>query len=198
MEKLELKHLAPYLPYSIKIIHSLIRKDLTAVSLDSDFIFTTTYLGSRSKEMILISDVKPILRPLSDLTKEIDINGKLFTPMIKLLEYQETNHFHSNENLKWILFDKSNIISCEHKKYEHYSSENFIVKYLVKTTNMGVLTYSFTYDSELRRFAVRDETQKKPLGIAFQLDLFQKLFEWNFDIYGLIDKDLAIDINTLK
>lgn len=71
MEKLELKHIAPYLPYGIKIIHNLIRKDLTAVTLDSDFIFTTTYLGSRSKQMILISDVKPILRPLKEI-KDIE------------------------------------------------------------------------------------------------------------------------------
>jgi hypothetical protein len=28
--------------------------------------------------------------------------------------------------------------------------------------------------------------------------IMQKLLEWHFDIYGLIDKGLAIDINTLK
>jgi hypothetical protein len=26
----------------------------------------------------------------------------------------------------------------------------------------------------------------------------QKLFEWHFDVFGLISKGLAIDINTLK
>lgn len=73
MEKLELKHLAPYLPYDIKIVHGVTRKNLTAVSLDSKFIFTTTYLGSRNKQMLLISDIKPILRPLSDLKNFEDI-----------------------------------------------------------------------------------------------------------------------------
>lgn len=28
--------------------------------------------------------------------------------------------------------------------------------------------------------------------------LMQKLIEWHFDVFGLIEKGLAIDINTLK
>ena len=31
-----------------------------------------------------------------------------------------------------------------------------------------------------------------------QLDLFQKLFEWHFDVYDLISNGEAIDINALK
>ena len=34
--------------------------------------------------------------------------------------------------------------------------------------------------------------------IQNQLQLFQKLYEWHFDIFGLIEKGEAIDINTLK
>jgi hypothetical protein len=32
----------------------------------------------------------------------------------------------------------------------------------------------------------------------FQLSQFQKLFEWHFDVFGLIEKGLAVDINTLS
>lgn len=32
----------------------------------------------------------------------------------------------------------------------------------------------------------------------FQLRQFNLLFEWHFDVFGLIDKGLAIDINTLN
>ena len=31
-----------------------------------------------------------------------------------------------------------------------------------------------------------------------RLDQWQKLFEWHFDVFGLIDAGLAIDINTLE
>jgi hypothetical protein len=33
--------------------------------------------------------------------------------------------------------------------------------------------------------------------IKNQLSLFNKLFEWHFDVFGLIEKDLAININIL-
>jgi hypothetical protein len=89
MEKLELKHLAPYLPYGIEIIHGVTRKKITAVSLDSNFIFTTTYLGSRDKQMLLISDVKPILRPLSDIQKFEDIMDEFSVRSFEAFE----NHF---------------------------------------------------------------------------------------------------------
>jgi len=31
-----------------------------------------------------------------------------------------------------------------------------------------------------------------------QLELFHNLYEWHFDIHGLIELDLAIDINTIR
>lgn len=34
-------------------------------------------------------------------------------------------------------------------------------------------------------------------GAERQLELFEKLFEWHFDLFGLIEKGLAIDINTI-
>jgi hypothetical protein len=35
-------------------------------------------------------------------------------------------------------------------------------------------------------------------GISPQLEMFQKLFEWHFDVFGLIEKGLAISYNDLK
>jgi hypothetical protein len=134
-EQLTLEHLAPYLPYGVKIAHGLIIKDLTAVSLDSPFVFCTTYLSSRVKTMINISDIKPILRPLSDLTKEIEVDGEEFIPIdyIGLMDYD---------------------------------------------------TYSLLY--------IQNHTYRLPYQI------FNKLLSWHFDIFGLIQKNLAIDINTLE
>ena len=75
--KLELKHLAPYLPYELKAIIRL-RED-SSLPIDDECVvnvscFEAAYLGSEYDEF------KPILRPLSDLNKEIDFNGDLFTP----------------------------------------------------------------------------------------------------------------------
>jgi hypothetical protein len=77
MNKLELKHLAPYLPYGLRVICGGIERNLTAISLDSSFVFVTVYKGSREKQMRSIEDIKPILYPLSDLVKPCLPEGKI-------------------------------------------------------------------------------------------------------------------------
>lgn len=85
--KVELKHIAPYLPYGLRI-HVLndidnVYETETLKGLTNDG-FETEYghyeFGHKDK---------PILRPLSDLTKEIDHNGERFVPIDRL--QTETN-----------------------------------------------------------------------------------------------------------
>ena len=74
--KLEIKHLAVYAPYNIKVLLGNTKMDLTAISLDSPFVFVTAYAGSREKQMAGIEDIKPILKPktfLHELQDEIYI-----------------------------------------------------------------------------------------------------------------------------
>lgn len=89
--------LAMSLPYKLSVIskHGNSIGYLTAVSGDADFIFRTVRVGGREKEMIHIDNTLPIIRPLSDLTKEIEHNGEKFIPVLKLLE---ANSFDINEN----------------------------------------------------------------------------------------------------
>jgi len=35
-------------------------------------------------------------------------------------------------------------------------------------------------------------------GVTFKLERWQKLFEWHFDCFNLIENNLAIDINKIK
>lgn len=127
--KLELKHLAPYLPYKLKIQNSKgfsvrvmggMVNDNKEVCIDA--VFRMQY--------------KPILRPLSDLTKEIEINGRKFTPnlnpMFKIF-------------IQWEL----------------------------------------------------DQFQAEPRNNC-TLSQYEKLLEWHFDVFGLLPKNLAVDINTIK
>lgn len=98
--ELKLIHLAPYLPYGLKVqyIGSL---DDENKRIESGYIkigeiadignieiryqspiiwmdFKRGYFG------ISIDQIKPILRPLSDLTKEIEHNGDKFIPLIRI------------------------------------------------------------------------------------------------------------------
>ena len=120
--KLELKHLAPYLPYGLKF------KDIPK-GYNKDRL-----LNIVSFEWCL-SNGKPILRPLSDLTKEIKVNGNLFTP-----NHHPLFKIFISADMDWF------IDNCP-----------FFVDY----------------------------------------GQVQKLLEWHFDVFGLIDAGLAIDKNTL-
>jgi len=134
--KLTIKHLAGYLPYGLKI---KVGSSLCTMTID-EYSFDKKGINS-----ILEYDLKPILRPLSDLTKEIEVNGKMFVPYDLF-----TETFGSNDDT---LFENMN----DEKNELHYS----VCK-----------------------------------------DLPYYAFEWlcslHFDIYGLIEANLAIDINTLK
>ena len=141
--KLELKHLAPYLPYDLKVKYTNKYNHSQTITLVGIMNYTTKGKGIQvelcNKNLIhffsKIEGIKPILRPLSDLTKEIEVNGEKFVPHIKL---------GGRPNLK-----------------------DYDIEYLSK--NIDNMSYG----------------------------LVSKLIEWHFDVFGLFEKDLAIDINSL-
>lgn len=90
MDKLELKDIAPYLPHSlgVKILNHL--NDYTGKEFSeiNGYYFIgkslhITYNGGNTGKSI--SEFKPLLRPMSDLTKEITHNGETFVPIARLL-----------------------------------------------------------------------------------------------------------------
>lgn len=89
--KLELKDIAPYLPHSlgVKILNHL--NDYTGKEFSeiNGYYFIgkslhITYNGGNTGKSI--SEFKPLLRPMSDLTKEITHNGETFVPLHRILE----------------------------------------------------------------------------------------------------------------
>jgi len=102
--ELKLKHLAPYLPYNLKMycvpqqneyfIESLTGIDLDCIRIDGKIEYFPT-------------EYKPILRPLSDLTKEIEVNGEKLIPSTLGLNLPLEN-LVSKEilNLKFITIQK--------------------------------------------------------------------------------------------
>ncbi len=151
MEKLEIKHLAGYLPYGLKIRVEDYRNDYVGREFDkviglhqwdkSGLLWSVLTEGGAKPG---IDKVKPILRPLSDLTKEIEVGGEKFVPLNKLA---------FTNNLKMYQFIDGAFYSLNYAKYLEIKEMPYIV--------------------------------------------VEKLLEWHFDIHGLIEKNLAIDINTL-
>ena len=130
--KLELKHLAPYLPYGLKIRcfrkgEKLFLEDIILTGEILDYIL--------SEDANRYNYHKPILRPLSDLTKEIEHNGEKFVPM----EY---------------------ILSMTSKSFKDSPRQERLTEAVVNDLKFGNLQYKYV----------------------------QKLFEWHFDVFSLLEE----------
>lgn len=96
-KKLELKHIAPYLPYGLKFRINILDQaicDGVMVGLNNKEI---EFEGVRKTitESFQYDLCLPILRPLSDLTKEIEVNGERFIPIMVLFggeDYRKYNY----------------------------------------------------------------------------------------------------------
>ena len=144
--KLELEHLAPYLPYNLEILFEY-RPFFKCYPnyFKTELLHPSNILIIGKKTYSVISS-KPKLRPLSDLTKEIEVNGEKFVPY---------DYFYNDPENDW--FD-------------------------------GNVWMNYMFEGNLEK-----------TEIAFiPFYVIQKLAEWHFDIFGLIEKGLAVDINTQK
>jgi len=161
--KLELKHWAAYIPYGIPAILSqkgIFNQDdeypnpktkmlgvIKNISfwhpeITGQLHITETY----SFDFDDVDEVCICLHPLSDLIKEIEVNGEKFIPIERLRS------------------EFSNI----------YFEIGILNSLVIKGKNENFIIYSST------------------------VLINEKLCEWHFDVFGLIDSGLAIDINTVK
>ena len=150
-EQIKLEEIVGYLPYRLKYIYKGKIAELVNLhyfySHDEDGNITgksecTRVICSRFNEkQSLITAIKPILRNLSDLTKEIEVNGEKFVPIDFIEEKYYTQKWV--EQLNSCIQDSRWINHCEYA-------------------------------------------------------LIQFLYQWHFDIHNLIERGLAVDINTLE
>lgn len=139
METLELKHLAPYLPYGLKMIYvhtNKIGQISNIYTLGSGYNNDDIKISIDYSEGEHIWMYKPILRPLSDLTKEIEIDGE------KIVISNEYGYYRFDE---------------------------------MSTLKGGSVILS-----------------------SIMLKEYEIILKYHFDIFGLIEKGFAIDINTLN
>lgn len=147
--KLALEHLAKHLPYGLKIMNHYIDDEhlfeddkISTLGATSNCILKSDSSSTISIYSVLEHQFKPILRPLSDLTKEITNNGETLVPVEIIKDLRVKIGDIKNLDDLW-----------------------------VKTSN-----------PELSRMRYIPEN----------------LIYWHFDVDGLIDKGLAIDVNTLE
>jgi regulatory protein YycH of two-component signal transduction system YycFG len=162
--KLEIKYLAPYLPFKVKVIDTEAEdciwtlhpyKDSLDCLNDNEHISLENFITENN--VTKTPTHKLLLRPLSDLIKEIEINGEKFVPIVELAKL-------AYPDLVWE-FDRTRAIS---------------------EWNNELAYFFFNKNSFFACFFNN--------SIPNQLDLFQRLFEWHFDVFGLIDQGLALPL----
>lgn len=153
MEKLErdilFKALCSYLPWKLKGVTQ--KKNTAWMQKGSIITMSIEYIGLFLEPSLY---VKPILRPLSDLTKEIDLN----------------------ENEYWIPIES---IFHDWRKS---------LKLELSFTDGALNELWLEYPD-----AKGDYVQES----SMTLKDWNTLFQHHFDVFGLIEKGLAIDINTI-
>lgn len=85
MDKLILEILSQYLPHRLKGIFQFNDEKCVLVSIDY-FRNKISVFGKTLWNDLDVSEFKPLLRPLSDLTKEIEHNGERFVPIERISE----------------------------------------------------------------------------------------------------------------
>ena len=143
--KLELKHLAPYLPYGLKNQRALHKPKVI-----DGIVGNKVYFGDT---VLFINQIEPILRPLSDLTD----------PIINLI-FKDTGE---------------NGITIS--RYIADSSKDLTITITYKM--MGDVFTDFVIN--------RSDIKHTDYWIV------EILLINHYDVFGLIDAGLAIDINTL-
>lgn len=124
----------------------------------------------------MITNIKPYLRPLSDLTKTIEINGKKIIPVVEFLK---------------IVYYTKNPITYDDGVFDITENGKVITINTIYNTR-----FEFSYENNIN-FNLSCVLELRDITTHNHLQAFQKLVEWHFDIANLIDKGEAINVNTL-
>lgn len=168
MNKLETKHLAPYLPYGLK--HQIKFDGDNCYELLRGIKHHRAYIGGSKVDVkpfsFEINELPdPILYPLSDLTKPIWHEGEEFVPIHKINKYRKLNSgYHSSSGFE-------------------YDYESLCDREISKDLS---ITGGGSW-----------EGGDEEIDIVQFFNVQEKLYEWKLDIHGLIEKGLAIDVNSL-
>lgn len=176
--KLTLEHLAIAFANNQKVLYFDDERELQQickiVELREDEM---TISNGEYQYDVSFDDVKLVALPLSDLTKEIEVDGGKIVPIVQLLK-------------KISLCDLSN---C---KFEYGFDDNEYWVNAYVNDSYSKLCDSLIFDGNIFNVLNNDEGYSLLNPQHEALDVLSKYhFDWK---YNLIPKGLAIDINNLK
>lgn len=167
MEKLTLEHIAYYYPHKVKVIHN-----------NDGFIREIQYLNSQSIE------VTPAKRGYKCMSiKQLHNEDDNFKLLLRYMNLTQP-----------IIVEGEEIIPIVELSKIAYNTEWF---YKVGNYNATSSAEVHGFEYNETGFEMYNQISGGFLPVKNQLALFQWLFRHKFDVFGLIEKGLAIDVNTL-
>ena len=184
-QKLTIEDLAPYLPYSIKCLSGDSKEiyELSGLTIRYGWVNYERRIeiyGENSPRYYTqeLKNCKPLLYPLSHLTKEIEVEGKMFIPIVELAKIEDVS------------FNK--VISIYRNDDECVLSKFVSISYVDDDNNNLILKFDFTNKSFHLRIGINKIEMLHPF------ELYKMMYKWNLDINDLISQGLAIDKTKIK
>lgn len=178
--ELTLTDIAGYLPYGLKAIPCGGDSPTTVFEMKYHPIKGDQRVTCGINTELRLSEITPVLRPMSDLYKEItdkDYNGgKPFVPIVELAKIAGLSKLEVVEE------------ECDH------TFSVGISQYICDDYE----AYDFKWSDDRCSFVLTEEDSNNALEEYGNYRLFDLLHQLKFDYRGLIDAGLAVSVHNLK
>lgn len=176
MEELELKHITPYLPYSVEVVEVVHNKVISDSFVIDMINFDGGNVGGEdavldsfeSERAFSLYQIKPILRSLSSMTKEEAYDLLCLIVGIEDIGFEQSDLDYISLNYKYDMLE----IKGE------FPFDDYVcgTEYTINISNDGIACF----DTESN-------------GMYIPHSAYDYLLSKHFDIFGLIDEGLAIE-----
>ncbi len=178
MKKIELSELKYYLGAGLMV--DVVTMFSEGGTLNETVELTTSEIYNHT---VCDRPLTPHVYPLSMLTEEITVDGEKFVPIVELSKLISQASFSEKYIDNWIYNKEQNVATLVYKGMHHPNSE--IIRNNFFDIDTDTVNFSIgSFDSE-------NNTEFFDSGC--QLQMFQKLFDWNLDVFNWLDQGLAID-----
>lgn len=163
-----IEELAGYLPYGLKIVreNNHLPNDLFVAYGATDKVVFSVSCGL---QVMGYERLKPLLRPLSSLTTEQEINGEMVVPIVELAKLK-IEWSNEDSNLSFNITGSRQLIMSLNWDHPAYPNEKMQSDMIISI----------------------NKPNENPYWII------KKLMEWHFDIHGLIERGDALNLLEYK
>jgi len=172
-----LQYLSPYPPYELQVMFG------DVYDADKDEIKTLT-----PENILHVADnmpvTQPILRPITHVIEEIEHGGEKFTPVIEFTKIMSQKGYH----VPGKIYIENNTAIIKFADNPHPTMGVLADSYFEMDLEPENITFSLNNEYKIGERKGQDEY----FHCGYEFKMYQKLYEWHFDVSGLIERNAAL------